>query len=67
VLVLDNRAVRPQHADDLIMRDQFAGAFQQQLQNLKRLLLQLDLGTVAAQFTGLEVEFEHPKADHLPL
>jgi len=62
VLVLDDRAVRPQRADDLVVSYQVPGALQQQLQNLKRLFLQLYLGPVAAQFSGLEVYCKDPEA-----
>jgi hypothetical protein len=61
VLVLDDGAVRPQHLNDLIVRDHVAGALQQEPENLKGLLLQLDLGAVAAQFTGLEVQLKDPE------
>jgi hypothetical protein len=63
VLVLDDRPVGPQDADDLLVRDEIAGTLQQESQNLEGLLLQLDLGTVTTQFAGPEVQLKDPEAD----
>ena len=46
----------------LFARNHFAGAFEQQRQNLEGLALQAQLHAALAQFACAEIELEHSKA-----
>src|SRR5439155_18034786 len=54
----------PQFSADLLSRYEFAWSFQQHVENLKRLLLQLYPHPVLAQLSGLEIHFKGPETDH---
>ena len=47
-----------------LARDYFAGAAQQQLQDLQRLILQLDPAALPAQLSGRDIQLEKAETDH---
>jgi hypothetical protein len=49
---------------DFFPRDQFAGASQQHFQNLKGLILQLEMDVVLAEFSRSEVDLEGPETQN---
>jgi hypothetical protein len=54
---------RPDLPSQRLTAHNLAGVFQQNLQNLKWLLLKLDPHALLAQFYGFDVCFEVPEAD----
>ena len=52
---------RPEFGAEVLAADDLARTFEQNGENLKRLLLQLDLGSVAKQFARPQVRFEDAK------
>jgi ribosomal protein S15P/S13E len=54
---------RPDSLPQFVAANQLTRLFQQDLQNLKGLVLELDLDTLLAQLCSLEVHFERHKAD----
>jgi hypothetical protein len=61
VVEIDKRICRPDLRTQLFPSDDFPRSSQQNLQNKKRLLLQLDTRTLLAQFAGAQVDLEDPK------
>jgi len=55
---------RPKLLPELLPGDDLARMFQQKFQNLKRLLLELDLHPLFAQLASLQVGFESAKTQH---
>ena len=60
-LEVDERVRRPKLFLEFFPRHDLAGTLQQHIQNLKRLLLQLDFAALPAQFAGLKINLEDPK------
>jgi len=59
-----NEGIRGPHPlPQFFPRNQFARLFEQNLQELERLLLQSDPDSVLVQFSGVLVEFERPEAN----
>src|SRR5262252_2169403 len=56
---------RPDLPSQRLTAHNFAGVFQQNLQDLKWLLLKLDPQALLAQFYGFDVCFEVPEADRI--
>ena len=54
---VDEGVGRPETIANLVAGDDFAGFFEQQGEDLERLVLQLDAEAVLAKFTGAQVEF----------
>src|SRR5262249_52105215 len=54
---------RPDLPPQLLTTDNFAGVFQQKLQNLKWLLLKLDPRALLTHVHGTDIRFEAPEAN----
>ena len=54
----------PYPLTQLLARHYFARLFQQDLQDLKRLLLQGDLDSLPGQFSGFFIQFERPETNY---
>jgi hypothetical protein len=63
VIEVNKRVGGPYPPLEFLTRSNLTRLLQQNLQNLKRLLLQSDLGPVAAQFSGVLIQFELPEPD----
>src|SRR5215469_10344474 len=61
LIELDESVRRPDVFAQLFAADDLSAIFQQKAQDLERLVLQLDPGTLLAQFTAVQVEFKHPE------
>jgi hypothetical protein len=59
----NERAGRPNGPMQFLTGNQLARAADQQLQNSKRLFLELDPAALLAQLSGSEVQFESPEPD----
>ena len=55
---------RPKLLPELLPGDDLARMFQQKFQNLKRLLLELELHPLFAQLASLQIGFESAKTQH---
>jgi hypothetical protein len=60
---VDKRICRPQMGSQFFPRDDLARPLDQHHQNLKRLLLKPDLGSIATQFSGAEIGLEDSELD----
>jgi hypothetical protein len=65
VIEVDKRVSRPKAVAQFLASDDFAGFFEKQSQNLKGLVLQLDLQAMLAELPGAQVEFEARKAQRM--
>src|SRR5690242_17823932 len=63
VVELHDGVVRPQPEPDLLAEHHFAGLFEQEKQDLKRLFPELDANPVLAQLAGTNIEFERSETD----
>jgi hypothetical protein len=62
VLEIDERAVGPKLARNLVARDEVAWPLQKHEENLERLSVQLDAQPLPTQLSGGGVRFKHAKA-----
>ena len=62
-LKIHERVLRPQPRAELLSRHHRARFLDQRPQDLQRLGLQFDADALLAQFTGIDLELEHPEPD----
>jgi len=65
VIEVDKRVGWPQTPFKFFARNDFAGFFQKQSQDLERLLLQFDFDAVAAEFAGPRIKFVNAETNVL--
>jgi hypothetical protein len=56
VVIFDDRSLRPELASNFVLRNQFAGMLQQQIENLNGLSFQPYLYPMLPQLPGVEME-----------
>jgi hypothetical protein len=62
VVELDYAFVRPEPSPNLLARYNFARGFEEQLEDLERLILEPNPPSLFAQFTSLRIQLEWPEA-----
>ena len=63
LIEINERVSRPDSPSELLPRDDLARMFQQHLQKMEGLLLELYLDALLAQLPGTQIHFEHAEAN----